>query len=224
MVSAGAGPAVTGDEAGVLERIRQTGLIAVLRGIDETDASPLVDALLAAGVEVLEFTADTVDAMALIRHEAGRVGNRAAVGVGTVMDPTTAQEAVEAGAAFIVTPTVEPDVIEVGIAEDLPVVTGAFTPTEAVRADEAGAAMVKVFPAATGGPGHIAAFGGPLDHLDLVPTGGVTVETAGSYIANGATAVAVGGGLRPDGAIEAGNYQAVQRRAEALLAAVERSR
>lgn len=224
LVSAGAGPSVTEDEDGVLERIRRTRLIAVLRGIDEADASPVVDALLAAGVEALEFTADTADAMALIRREGDRVGDRAAVGVGTVMDPTTAEEAIEAGAAFIVTPTVVPAVIEVGVAEDRPVVAGAFTPTEAVRADEAGAAMVKVFPAETGGPAHIGAFSGPLDYLDLVPTGGITVDTAGSYIANGATAVAVGGGLRPKGAIEAGDYRAVQSRAEALLVAVKRSR
>lgn len=206
---------------GPLERITETGLIAVLRAIDPAQVSAVVDALVAAGVSVIEFTADSPNAFEVIRRERKRVGDRAAIGVGTVLDEPTAKDGLDAGAAFVVTPTVEVDVIDRCGYAGVPVIVGAYTPTEAVRAADHGADMIKIFPATTGGPAHIRAFGGPLDHLSLIPTGGVTVDTAGEYIAHGATAVGMGGGLFPDGALDAERYAEITARAEAVLSAID---
>lgn len=222
MVAACRNVSVSSRRPGVLERIRDTGLIAVLRGIDGTDATAVVDALRAAGVTVIEFTADTPDALELIRQEHERVGDEAAIGLGTVLDVDTAQEAIEAGATFVVTPTVKTEVIERCGHHGVPIIAGAYTPTEAVRAMRAGADMVKVFPASTGGPGHVRALQGPLSDIPLVPTGGVTAETADDYLSNGATAVGVGGGLFPQGALEGGRYDEITTRAERILEAVHR--
>lgn len=213
---------VTEEPSGAIERIERTGLIAVLRALGEREAGQVVDALVAAGVTVVEFTADTDGVSRLIRRENDRVGDRVVFGVGTVLDVATAEEAVRAGASFVVTPTVEPAVIEWCVTNEVPVVVGAYTPTEAVRATRAGADMVKIFPASTGGPAHVAAFQGPLDQLALVPTGGVTAETAGEYIECGATAVGVGSGLFPADALAEGRYDEIRERAELLLETVDR--
>lgn len=207
-----------------LEAIEDTGLIAVLRGIAPSKAGEVVDALLAAGVTAIEFTADSPDAVAVLRRETQRIGDQSVIGVGTVLDSETAQKAIDAGATFVVTPTVDTEVIGLCTDRDVPVIAGAFTPTEAVRAANAGADMIKIFPAATGGPGHLGAFGGPLPELSLVPTGGVTVETAGEYIANGASAVGIGSGLFPQGALEHERYDEIQRRALNVLENIEAAR
>lgn len=224
MVAAGAPPAVNDEGPAPLERIRDTGLIAVLRGIGPADATPVVDALLAAGVSAIEFTADSADAFELVRQERRRIGDRAAIGMGTVLEVATAREALDAGASFLVTPSVDVEVISQGGEVGVPVIAGAYTPTEAVEAANAGSDMIKIFPAATGGPEHVRAIRGPLEHLSLVPTGGVTVETAGAYISSGATAVAVGGGLFPEGVLEAGRYDEIEARAAAVLRAIHEAR
>lgn len=219
MVADSRGVAVSSRGPDALERIRATGLIAVLRGIDRAAATPVVDALRAAGVTAIEFTADTADAPELVERAADRVGDEATIGMGTVLDVATADEAIEVGASFVVTPTVEPDVIERCVDAEVPIIAGAYTPTEAVRAASAGADMVKVFPASTGGPGHVRAFQGPLDGIPLVPTGGITAETAGDYLASGAAAVGVGGGLFPEGALEDRRYDDITARAARILEA-----
>jgi 2-dehydro-3-deoxyphosphogluconate aldolase/(4S)-4-hydroxy-2-oxoglutarate aldolase len=198
-------------------------LIAILRGIRPGDASDVVDALLAAGVSAIEFTADTESALEIISRERDRVGDEAAIGIGTVSDVPTVEAALEAAASFVVTPTVEPNVIDRCVSAGVPVIAGGYTPTEAVTAAAAGADMIKIFPASTGGPAHIRAFQGPLDHLRLVPTGGVRVEDVADYISAGATAVGMGGGLVPDQAIENGAYGAITTRAEAVLETINES-
>lgn len=220
MVAAVPGLAVTAHPTSPLERIRDTRLIAVLRAVEPGEATAVVDALLAAGVTVIEFTADSTAPFETVHEQRERVGDRAAIGLGTVLDVPTARQAVDAGAAFVVTPTANTDVIEMCVDEGVPVIGGAYTPTEARTVAESGADLVKVFPAATGGPAHVRALQGPLGDLPLVPTGGITVETAGDYLSSGAVAVGVGGGLFPDGALEAGRYNEITARVERLMAAV----
>lgn len=207
----------------ITERIAEGGVIAVLRGVTVADAPAVAEAVADGGVTALEVTADTPDVTAAIEAVAERVDD-AAVGVGTVLDPETARAAQLAGAEFVVTPTVNREVIRAANRYGTPIAAGAYTPTEALEAFEAGADFVKVFPAATGGPGHVAALGGPLSQIPLVPTGGVTAETAGAYVEAGATAVGVGSAIVDHDAVEAGAYDRIAANARAVVEAVAAAR
>lgn len=205
---------------GAVGRIVDSGVVAVMRNTTPERAAAVGEALVAGGVTALEVTADADDPVACIETLDDRVGDAAVVGAGTVLDAATADRLIDAGAAFVVSPTVEDDVIEACTARDVPVAPGAFTPTEAREAYQAGADVVKVFPAATGGPGHLARIGGPLPEIPLLPTGGVDVESASEYVEAGAIAVGAGSALVGDGE----DLDAVTERAEAFVAAVERGR
>ena len=202
-----------------LDRITDGGVIAILRGVQRDDAVAVADAVVDAGVTALEVTADTPNAMSSIEAIADRVDD-AVVGAGTVLDAETARAAQLAGAEFLVTPTVNRDVIRTANRYGTPIAVGAYTPTEALDAFEAGADLVKVFPAKTGGPAHVAAIGGPLPQVPLVPTGGVGAENAGEYVRAGAVAVGVGSGIVDDGAIADGDFDAIRENARAVVEAV----
>lgn len=206
-----------------IERIVDTGVIAVLRGVDGSRAPDVVGAIEAGGVDVVEITADTAGAADIV-ETIDRTFEGVLVGAGTVLDADTAAAMARAGARFVVSPTVEQAVIETCHRHDVPVIPGAFTPTEVLRAHRAGADLVKVFPASTGGPGHLSALGGPLGHVQLVPTGGVDAGNAGSFIEAGAVAVGVGGAIVDDEAVRAGEFDTVRENARAVLAAVEAAR
>jgi len=168
-----------------VDQIGESGVIAILRGVDPESAIDVATAVIDGGVTALEVTADTPNVAETIGSLSDRFDD-VLVGAGTVLDAETARAVQLAGAEFLVTPTVDVGVIiETGNRYATPVATGAFTPTEAIRAYEAGADFVKVFPAATGGPGHVAALGGPLPQIPLVPTGGVGPSNAGAYIEGG---------------------------------------
>ncbi|RLM68120.1 bifunctional 4-hydroxy-2-oxoglutarate aldolase/2-dehydro-3-deoxy-phosphogluconate aldolase [Halorubrum sp. Atlit-8R] len=206
-----------------LDRITDGGVIAILRGVERDDAVRVADAVVDAGVTALEVTADTPDATASIAAIADRVDD-AVVGAGTVLDAETARAAQLAGAEFLVTPTVNRDVIRTANRYGTPIAVGAYTPTEALDAFEAGADLVKVFPAATGGPDHVAAIGGPLGQIPLVPTGGVGADDAGDYVEAGAAAVGVGSSIVDGEAIAAGDFDAVRSNARAVVEAVAAAR
>ncbi|WP_096394363.1 bifunctional 4-hydroxy-2-oxoglutarate aldolase/2-dehydro-3-deoxy-phosphogluconate aldolase [Halorubrum trapanicum] len=206
-----------------LDRITEGGVIAILRGVEWDDAVAVADAVVDAGVTALEVTADTPNAMASIEAIAERTDD-AVVGAGTVLDAETARAAQLAGAEFLVTPTVNPDVIRTANRYGTPVVVGAYTPTEAIEAYEAGADAVKVFPAKTGGPDHVAAIGGPLPQIPLVPTGGVGADNAGEYVRAGAVAVGVGSSIVDDEAVAAGDFDAIRANARAVVEAVSAAR
>jgi 2-dehydro-3-deoxyphosphogluconate aldolase/(4S)-4-hydroxy-2-oxoglutarate aldolase len=207
----------------IAERIADAGVIAILRGVSVEDAPAVADAVVDGGVTALEVTADTPDATAAIEAVAERVDG-AAVGVGTVLDAETARAAQLAGAEFLVTPTVNRDVIRAANRYGTPIAVGAYTPTEALEAFEAGADFVKVFPATTGGPDHVAALGGPLSQVPLVPTGGVTAANAGAYVDAGAAAVGVGSAIVDHDAIAAGAYDRIAASARAVVEAVSAAR
>jgi 2-dehydro-3-deoxyphosphogluconate aldolase/(4S)-4-hydroxy-2-oxoglutarate aldolase len=198
-------------------------VIAILRGVERDDAVRVADAVVDAGVTALEVTADSPDATASIEAIADRVDD-ALVGAGTVLDPETARAAQLAGAEFLVTPTVNAEVVRTANRHGTPIAVGAYTPTEALDAYQAGADLVKVFPAETGGPGHVAAIGGPLPQVPLVPTGGVDASNAGAYVRAGAAAVGVGSGIVDGEAVADGDFDAIESNARAVVEAVAAAR
>ena len=209
--------------ANTVDRIRDGGVVAILRGVAPEAAGDVAAAVVDGGVTALEVTADTPDVAETIESLAARFDD-VLVGAGTVLDSETARAVQLAGAEFIVTPTVDRGVIETGNRYGTPVATGAFTPTETVRAYEAGADFVKVFPAATGGPDHVSALGGPLSQIPLVPTGGVGPANAGAYIEAGAAAVGVGSAIVDDEAVANEQYETVADNARRTVEAVNAAR
>jgi len=205
------------------DQITDGGVIAILRGVNAADAVAVADAVVDAGVTALEITADTPNSMSSIEAISDRVDD-ALVGAGTVLDAETARAAQLAGAEFLVTPTVNRNVIRTANRYGTPIAVGAYTPTEALEAYQAGADAVKVFPAKTGGPDHVAAIGGPLPQIPLVPTGGVSAENAGAYVRAGAVAVGVGGSIVDHEAIDDDAYDQVEANARAVVEAVSAAR
>lgn len=176
-----------------LEQLLATGVIAVVRAREAKGVATIARALQVGGVHAVEITLTTsgaVAAIAELSHD-GEV----LIGAGTVLDAAAARSVLDAGAKFVVSPTLEPDVIRVCRDRNVPCIPGAFTPTEILAAWRAGAALVKVFPAATVGPGFVRELLGPLPSLRIVPSGGVTLESVGDWIRAGAAAVSVGGAL-----------------------------
>ena len=169
--------------------------IAIVRLDNLDDAVELSGALLAGGITTLEFTLTNKKANDVISKVRQEFGDRLIVGAGTVLDGYNAAVSIDAGAQFLVTPLLVPDVIEVGKERNVPVVCGAFTPTEIWTAWKLGAELVKVFPAGQLGPGYFKDILAPLPDLLLVPTGGVNLETCGQFLAAGAYTVAVGSQL-----------------------------
>jgi 2-dehydro-3-deoxyphosphogluconate aldolase/(4S)-4-hydroxy-2-oxoglutarate aldolase len=205
--------------------MEESGVVAVMRGMDADAAIASVEALREGGVTAVEFTADTAGAMRMIREvSASFTVDEAVVGAGTVLDASTASAAVQAGAEFLVSPSLDRGVVETANRYAAPVAPGVMTPTEAVEAYEAGADLVKLFPAATVGPGHLKALRGPLSHVDVMPTGGVGVDDAGEFIAAGALCVGAGSALVDDDAVAAGDFDALTENARAFSAAVADAR
>lgn len=172
-----------------------TRIVAVLRTATAEASLVAARTLVAAGVTCVEVTLTTPDAAALIEALRAELGRSAAVGAGTVVTSAEAGQVVDAGAQFLVSPAPCPDVVAVAVEAGVPALPGAFTAHEVLLAWNAGASAVKVFPAVTGGPVHVRALRGPLPHVPLIPTGGVTPATAPDYLAAGAAAVGLGSEL-----------------------------
>lgn len=206
-----------------IEQIVDGGVIGILRGVEPDVAIDVASAVADGGVTALEVTADTENVVETIETLSSRFDD-VLVGAGTVLDAETARAVQLAGAEFLVTPTVDTDVIEVSNRYGTPIASGAFTPTEALRAYEAGADFVKVFPAKTGGPDHVAAIGGPLSQIPLVPTGGVGPSNAAAYIEAGAVAVGAGGAIVEDDAVANEDYATITENARRMVDAVESAR
>src|SRR5262249_49806375 len=162
----------------VLARMRKTGVVAIMRHTEASLAVEAADALLRGGVDVVEVTLNTAGAATIIRDLVARFGERMLVGAGAGPSPAALAPALGAGARFSVAPTTAPKVIGLCNQRGVPVVPGAFTPSEVVTAWEVGADLVKVFPVSSVGPRYIRDLRGPLPHIPLVPTGGVTADNA----------------------------------------------
>jgi len=194
----------------LLARIRRVGVIPVIRADSARRAGEVAAVLVDAGLSVIEITMTVPDALAAIRSAVADLGGAAIVGAGTITTAEMAAQAIDAGAAFVVTPSLVPTVIETARKRGVPIIAGALTPTEIMTAIDTGADWVKVFPAsAVGGPSYLRALRGPFPTLDLVPTGGVTLESVGPYIEAGAAAVGVGGELIRADAIKRGDLQSI---------------
>jgi 2-dehydro-3-deoxyphosphogluconate aldolase / (4S)-4-hydroxy-2-oxoglutarate aldolase len=204
--------------------VESSGVVAIVRLDDLSRAVPLTEALLRGGVTSVEFTFTNPLAARVIESVRDAVGEAIAVGAGTVLDSETARIAILAGAQFVVTPTLKTSVIELCRRYAVPTVIGAFTPTEMLTAWEAGATYVKVFPASVGGPGYLKDVRGPLPHLKLIPTGGVSVDNAGDFIRAGAVAIAVGSNLVDAKSVANEDWSVLEERARALIAAVQSAR
>lgn len=212
-------------KAAIKDRIVDNGVIAVMRGIDEDDAVPVARALYDAGVGTLEITADEPHAnkkIAAIDRELGETD--AVVGAGTVLDAASAQSVIDAGADLVVSPHISTEVVRTCNRHSVLAAPGVMTPTEAVTAMEAGADVLKMFPASTVGPGHIGALSGPLGDIDIIPTGGVSPDNVDDYFDAGAVAVGAGGSILNDDAIADGDMDGVRETAAEFVAAVEDAR
>lgn len=210
---------------GTLGRIVDGGVVAVMRGVEPDTVLRLGDALQAGGVTAMEVTAETPGAVDMIRTLSDHfAGDDVVVGAGTVLDAETARAVVSAGAEFVVAPTLNEDVVELCNRYGVVSAPGVFTPTEALRAYEVGADLVKVFPAKSGGPGHVSAIQGPLGQIPIIPTGGVGPDNAAAYIEAGAVAVGVGSALISDEVVETEDYEVVERTARELVETVTDAR
>ncbi len=209
----------------VLARIKSNGIIPVIRASKANLAEKAVDALIKGGLAVVEITLTVPDAPGLIASTAKRAEDDVLVGAGSV---TTAEEAlrcIEAGAQFIVSPGLNLDMVRAVKARGIAMIAGALTPTEVMAAHAAGADLVKVFPcSALGGEKYLRALRGPLPHIELVPTGGVNVQTVGAFVRAGAVAVGVGSDLVDVAALERGDEHVVVESARELLGALIKAR
>lgn len=209
----------------VLNRIREIGVIPVVRASSAEEAIQVVEAIKAGGVTLLEITMTVPGAVRVIADLVNRFGDEAIVGAGTVLDREAAMECLDAGAQFIVSPALNLEMIAFCRERDVAVMPGALTPTEVVQAWRAGADFVKVFPAgAMGGASYIKSLKAPLPQIELVPTGGVTLATAASFIKAGAAAIGVGADLVDIGAIRAGQPEKVTEAARAYIEVVRGAR
>ena len=207
-----------------LKRILDCGIVAVVRAESGELLAQVVRALAEGGVTAAEITFTVPDAIEVIRQVRKEVGDAVCLGAGTVLDPETARAALLAGAEYIVSPAVNLDVIRLCRRYDKPVMPGAFTPTEVLSAWEAGADVVKIFPADVGGPPFLKALRGPLPQVKLMPTGGVDLNTAEAFLKAGACCLGVGSSLVDPKAVASGDFDRIRDLAAQYMAIVRKFR
>jgi 2-dehydro-3-deoxyphosphogluconate aldolase/(4S)-4-hydroxy-2-oxoglutarate aldolase len=208
----------------VVQRVRSSGLIAILRHTEASLAKDTASALLDAGVDVVEVTLNTRGALEMLGAISRHFGDRLVVGAGTVMSPEAADQAIAVGARLIVCPHLDEAIVRRAVERGVAVVPGGFTPTEIVRAWNAGASFVKVFPAGPVGPRYIRDVLAPLNHIPLVPTGGVSLDNATEFIRAGAAALGLGSALVDPKLVAAGRFADLTRTAQAFVTAVQSGR
>lgn len=207
-----------------LQTITDCGVVAIVRVSSAREAVDVCMAIARGGVRPIEVTMTVPGAIDAIREFKSAVKEEVLIGAGTVLDPETARACILAGAEFIVSPTLNLEVIKVCRRYSKIIIPGTFTPTEILTAWEAGADIVKVFPASVGGPGYLKDIMGPLPQVKLVPTGGVNLETTPEFIKAGAVAVAAGSSLVNKKAVSEQNWDAITETAQKFVAAVKQAR
>jgi 2-dehydro-3-deoxyphosphogluconate aldolase/(4S)-4-hydroxy-2-oxoglutarate aldolase len=207
-----------------LRRVLDCGIVAVVRSPDSQQLVEVARALADGGVSVVEITMSVPGALDVVRQVRQALGDRLLLGAGTILDPETARAALLAGAEYIVAPTVNLEVIRLCRRYDKLVMPGAFTPTEILTAWEAGADIVKVFPADVVGPAFFKALRGPLPQVRLMPTGGVDLTTASAFLQAGACCLGVGGQLVEPKAVAEGNFDRIRDLARQYRAVVQQTR
>jgi len=207
-----------------LQRVLDSGIVAVVRAPDPAGLVEVIRALAAGGVTVAEVTLTVPNALDVVREAKKALGDGVLLGAGTVLDPETCRAALLAGAEFIVSPTLNLDVIRLCRRYDKLVMPGAFTPTEILAAWEAGADVVKVFPADVVGPAFFKAMRGPLPQIRLMPTGGVDLTTAAEFLKAGACCLGVGGQLVDPKLVAARAFDQLRDLAAKYVEVVRRAR
>ncbi len=207
-----------------MDIIRETGVVAIMRAQSSDQLIHAAKAIMAGGVRVIEVTMTTPGALEVISSAGESLGDEVLFGAGSVLDPETARTAILAGAGFIVGPTLNYDMIALCRRYSIPVVPGCFSPTEMISAWEAGADMVKLFPADIGGPQMIKAARAPLPQLEIIPVGGVNLDTASEFIRMGAAALGVGSSLINQKLLEDNDMEELSKRAAAFIACVQEGR
>jgi 2-dehydro-3-deoxyphosphogluconate aldolase/(4S)-4-hydroxy-2-oxoglutarate aldolase len=212
------------DKNGKLNLIRDTGVIAIMRAPSPDQLIAAAEAIRQGGVRVIEVTMTTPGALEVIAQATRQFGEETLFGAGSILDAETARAAILAGAGFIVSPVLKIEVIELCRRYSVPVIPGCYTPTEMLTAWEAGADMIKLFPASVGGPDLIQALRAPLPQLEIVPVGGVDLDTAAEFISKGAAALGVGSSLINQKLLDTGDMAELTRRAAAFIREVKKGR
>lgn len=207
-----------------LDRITEGGLVAIIRASSGEQLVDVAEALYEGGVDVLEVTFTVPKALEIISAVDARLGTKILLGAGSVLDPETARSAMLAGAEFIVSPVVNLDVIQLCNRYGKVVMPGAFTPTEVLTAWQAGADIVKVFPADIGGPAYLKALRAPMPQVQLLPTGGVNLDTLADFLKAGACAVGLGSSLVEKTAVENGDMERIRSLATQYVELVRKIR
>jgi len=213
------------NKAGAIDTLVKTGLVPIVRASSADEALKIMQAIYEGGVPAIEVTMTVPGAIRVLEQMADRLGSRVLLGAGTILDPETARAAILAGAQFLVSPNLNVKVIEVARRYSAVSVPAGLTPTEIVAAWESGADFVKVFPCGNvGGASYIRALRGPLPHIEMIPTGGVNLETTGEFLKAGAAAVGVGTELVDRKAVKDGRYDIITENARKFTAAVAKAR
>jgi len=207
-----------------LRLVSETGIIAIIRAESSAQLFKVALALREGGIKVIEVAMTTPDALKVIEEISGKLKKEILIGVGTVLDSETARLAILSGAEFIVCPTLNKEVITLAHRYSKLVIPGAFTPTEILTAWEAGADLVKVFPAGISGPSCIKALKGPLPQISLVPVGGVNIDNAADFIKAGAFALGVGSGLVKKEFLKEGNFKGLTELSKKFREIIKRAR
>lgn len=209
----------------ILSSILRIGIVPVVRTTSAESAVLAVEAIYRGGIPCAEITMTVPGALKALEKVADALGDKIILGAGTVLDPETARSSMLAGAEFFVTPSLDIKTIAVARRYAKPIMPGALTPTEVLTAWQAGADIVKIFPAGNvGGPKYIKALKGPFPQIEMIPTGGVNLDTAGEFLKAGACAVAVGGELVEAKAIKEGRYDVIEEKARQYLAVIAKAR
>jgi 2-dehydro-3-deoxyphosphogluconate aldolase/(4S)-4-hydroxy-2-oxoglutarate aldolase len=207
-----------------LRLILDTGVVAIMRAKSSDQLLEAADAVLAGGVQAIEVTMTTPGALDVIKQATSKFSSEVLFGVGSVLDPETARAAILAGAQFVVCPTLNIKTVEICKRYSIPVVPGAFTPTEILTAWDAGADAVKVFPSSLGGPAYIKAVKAPLPQIRLVAVGGVNLKTTADFFRAGVDAVGVGSDLVNQALLDARDFAAITERARGFRQGADEGR
>ena len=201
----------------IISRLLDPGIIAVVRTSSTEQVLPVCEALLAGGVIALEITFTVPNALDAIQQACARFGHDALIGAGTVLNAEMTRNAIYAGAKFIVSPITRAEIVTAAHEASVPAMLGAYTPTEAQTAHEAGADFIKLFPADKLGPSYVKSLRAPLPHLKIVPTGGVDLNTAAEFLKAGCAALGVGGSLLTAEILKTSNWTELTRLARAYV-------
>ena len=208
----------------VLEKVKELGLLAVIRGPSPELTIKMVEALVAGGVLGIEITYSTPNAEEVVRSLVGKFGSSIVLGMGTLTRPEQASQARQAGASFLVSPICEPGLVKSMVASRLLSMAGALTPTEVFQAYTLGVDVIKIFPGSLGGPAYIKALKGPFPYIPMMPTGGVNAGNMAEWFKTGVVAVGAGSELCPPQLAKDGKFDEISKRAAEFVQVVKAAR